>query len=242
MKRKMSAKETILEFKDVSRFYELGDSLVKAVNNINLKIKKGDLIAILGPSGCGKSTTLHLMGLLDKPTKGKIFLDGINVVELNDEEISKIRNKKIGFVFQQFFLTPTLNVMENIELPMIIKGVNEKERKKRAKELAKMVGLEHRLMHMPQQLSGGERQRVAIARALANNPSIILADEPTGNLDSKTGKEIIDLFIKLWKKGNTFVFVTHDLNIAKYAKKIIRMLDGEIIKIEEIENETKNNY
>ncbi len=237
-----NSKDVVLELKNVKRYYKMGDSIVKAVNGIDLCIKRKSLIAILGPSGCGKSTMLHLMGLLDKPTQGKIFLEGKNIVELDDEKISKIRNEKIGFVFQQFFLSPTLNVEENIELPMIIKGVSEIKRKKRAKELAKMVGLEHRLKHMPQQLSGGERQRVAIARALANNPSLILADEPTGNLDSKTGKEIIDLFIKLWKKGNTLVFVTHDLNIAKYAKKIIRVLDGKILKIEEIKNEINNKY
>jgi len=223
--------QTIIELRNVTKKYYLGESVVHALRGVSLKIKRGSYSAILGPSGCGKSTLLHLMGLLDKPSSGQVILNSsIKVNDLSEKELARIRRTSIGFVFQQFFLNPMLTVLENVELPMMLAGVNERERVERAKELLSQVGLSRRAYHMPNQLSGGERQRVAIARALANKPSLILADEPTGNLDSKTGVEIMKMFEKLNEQGNTIVLVTHDLNLARRASKIIKMLDGRIIK------------
>ena len=183
----------------------------------------------MGPSGSGKSTLMHLIGCLDVPSSGKIIFEGKDVSKLSETELARIRNQKIGFVFQTFNLIPRVTVLANVELPLIYAGVSKKERLKRALEVLKKVNLSQRIEHVPNQLSGGEQQRVAIARALVTNPSIILADEPTGNLDSKTGQEIIELFRKLNREGNTFVMVTHDQEIAKRADKIIRIKDGEII-------------
>lgn len=221
----------VVELKNAEKEYTLGKTKVHALQGVSLKVKKGEFISILGPSGCGKSTMLHLMGLLDKPTRGEVIFNGkTNITNVSDEELSRIRRVNIGFIFQQFFLSPNLTVAENVELPMVFENISEQERIKKSKKLLKSVGLGHRLNHMPHQLSGGERQRVAIARALANNPSVILADEPTGNLDSKTGKMIMELFNDLNKKGNTIVLVTHDEYLAKNAQKIIKMLDGRIIE------------
>jgi putative ABC transport system ATP-binding protein len=221
----------VVELKQVSKIYKMDEVEVKALDGIDMKVEKGDFVAIIGPSGSGKSTLLHMIGLLDRPTDGKVFLDGIDISKLNDNELARLRGNKIGFVFQFFNLYPILTALENIELPMIISEKNKTERRKRALELLKIVGLEKRAEHLPSQLSGGERQRVAIARALANNPSLILADEPTGNLDSKAGKEIIELLDKLQEKeGKTIIMVTHDVNIAKYAERLIYLKDGKIIK------------
>ncbi|MEM7821781.1 MAG: ABC transporter ATP-binding protein [Candidatus Aenigmatarchaeota archaeon] len=222
---------TVVELENVSKIYRLDEVEVKALDSVNLKVNKNEFLAITGPSGSGKSTLLHIIGCLDRPTKGKVFLEGKDVSGLNDAELARIRGMKIGFVFQFFNLYPTLTALQNVELPMMIVEKDKNERKKRALELLKVVGMEKRAEHLPSQLSGGERQRVAIARALANNPSIILADEPTGNLDSKTGKEIIMLMSRLREEeGKTVVVVTHEPNIARYAERIIYLSDGKIIR------------
>ncbi|MEM5811227.1 MAG: ABC transporter ATP-binding protein [Candidatus Aenigmatarchaeota archaeon] len=221
--------KNIIELENVTKIYQLGLTQVVALNKINLKIKRNELVSIMGPSGSGKSTLLHLIGALDKPTYGKVYIDGIDLSNLTDDEMSKIRLEKIGFVFQFFNLYPTLTALENIELPMIIGERNKKERRKRAIELLESVGLKNKANHYPSQLSGGERQRVAIARALANDPPIILADEPTGNLDSKSGEEIIKLLSNLHENNEkTIVLVTHNKNIAKYSERIIYLKDGKI--------------
>jgi putative ABC transport system ATP-binding protein len=195
-----------------------------------LDIKKGDFVAIVGPSGSGKSTMMNLVGALDLASKGDIFLDGMNIEHLPESDLAQIRGKKIGFVFQTFNLIPTLTALENVMLPMMFQNVNKAEREERATKLLEKVKLGHRLNHLPGELSGGERQRVAIARALANNPEVILADEPTGNLDSKTGEEILEMFINLNKEGKTIIMVTHDKELAKKARHIVRLKDGRIEK------------
>lgn len=209
----------------------MGDSEVQALKDVNLKIKTKEFVAIMGPSGSGKSTLLHMIGCLDRPTKGKIILDGIDISELNDSELARLRGSKLGFVFQFFNLYPTLTAMENIELPMMIAEKSKTERRKRAMSLLKIVGLEKRSEHLPSQLSGGERQRIAISRALANDPYLILADEPTGNLDSNAGGEIMTFLNKLQEKeGKTIVMVTHENDIAEYAERTIRLRDGVIVE------------
>jgi putative ABC transport system ATP-binding protein len=219
----------IIELSGVSKIYRKGEVPVHALKNVDLKINKKDSIAVMGPSGSGKSTLLNIIGCLDRPTHGKIFANGKDVSKLNENEIAKIRRKTIGFVFQFFNLIPNFTALKNVELPMIFSKFPNRE--KRAKELLKAVGLGHRINHYPSQLSGGETQRVAIARAMANKPDIILADEPTGNLDSKSGKEILQIMKKLNRERNvTLVMVTHDRNIASYAKNKIYLKDGEIIK------------
>jgi putative ABC transport system ATP-binding protein len=223
-------KDTIIKLKDVKKIYEMGEVKVKALDDISLEINKNEFIAIMGPSGSGKSTLLHMVGCLDRPSSGKIFLNSTDISKLNDSQLARLRGKEIGFVFQVFNLYPTLTAFENVELPMLIIEKNKKERKERALELLKVVGLEEREEHLPSQLSGGERQRVAIARALANDPNLILADEPTGNLDSKSGYEIMKIFTELNKKGKTVVVITHDQIIASHAKKIIKIKDGKINK------------
>jgi len=223
--------ETAIELRDVEKEYDLGAIKLHVLKEIKLKVKKSDIVAIMGPSGSGKSTMLHMLGCLDRPTRGKVIIDGVDVSRLNDDELAKIRREKIGFIFQFFYLIPSLTALKNVELPMTFIKSSAKDREKRAKELLKMVGLEDRMYHRPSQLSGGESQRVAIARALANNPQIILADEPTGNLDSKSGKEIMDILVKLNKeRGVTLIIVTHDPSIARHAEKVINLKDGKIIK------------
>ena len=222
--------KTQLELKNVHKDYVMGDSIVRAVDGIDLEVKQGDFIAIVGPSGSGKSTMMNLVGALDLATEGDIYLDGIDIEHLEESDLAQIRGRKIGFIFQTFNLIPTLTALENVALPMMFQGVGREERMERAHELLKEVGLGHRTEHLPPELSGGERQRVAIARALANDPEIILADEPTGNLDTKTGEEIIDMFIELNKKGKTIIVVTHDLELAKKAKKIVKLRDGRVVK------------
>lgn len=223
--------EVVIESRNLTKVYDLGQTRVKALDGVNFKIRKGDFVSIVGPSGCGKSTLMHMLGLLDIPTSGSIFIDGIDTSKLNESQLTELRNSKIGFVFQFFFLSSYLTALENVQLPMLFSGVDENERKAKAKELLEMMGLGDRLNHLPNQLSGGQRQRVAIARSLSNSPTLILADEPTGNLDSKTGKEILAMFEDLWKKGNTVIIVTHDEYIARRANRIFRMLDGRIIEV-----------
>ena len=220
----------IIELKDVRKIYSLDTTKVEALRGVDLSIRNGEFISIMGASGSGKSTLLHLIGVLDRPTEGKIYLDGIDISKLKGDKLARLRGVKIGFVFQFFNLYPTLTAEENVALPMIIHEVDKKERDKRAAELLKKVGLGERLDHYPAQLSGGERQRVAIARALANDPSMILADEPTGNLDSKRGMEIMNLFVELNKEGKTIVMVTHETNIARYSKRVIHVKDGMILR------------
>jgi len=219
----------VIELDEVNKSYKMDEVEVSVLHNINLKINKKDFVSIMGPSGSGKSTLLHMIGALDEPTSGKVFIDGTDLSKLSEFEIARTRGEKIGFVFQTFNLYPSLSTLENVELPMIIMEKNKAERKKRAMDLLGLVGLKERAEHLPSQLSGGERQRVAIARALANEPSFILADEPTGNLDSKTGADIMNIFEKLNEEGRTMVVVTHDKNIASHSKHIIQIKDGRII-------------
>ena len=218
----------IIELKNLSKHYEMGENIVKALDGIDVKIKKGDFIAIVGPSGSGKSTMMNMIGALDLATEGEIFLDDEDIENLEESELAQIRGRKIGFVFQTFNLIPTLTALENVMLPMTFQGLGGEEKLERAEKILKKVGLEHRKNHFSNELSGGEMQRVAIARALANNPEVILADEPTGNLDSKTGKEIMKIFTDLNKKGKTIILVTHDLDLTKYATKVLKLRDGKI--------------
>jgi putative ABC transport system ATP-binding protein len=224
-------KNIIIKLKNVWKTYKMEEVEVQALKGVDLKIKKEEFVAIMGPSGSGKSTLLQMIGVLDRPTSGKIYLDGTDISRLNDSKLARLRGKKIGFVFQFFNLYPTLTAQENIELPMMILERDRNERKIKATKLLKTVGLENRANHLPSELSGGERQRVAISRALANDPDIVLADEPTGNLDSKSGLEIMNFLNKLQKDEKvTIVVVTHDLNIAEHAERIIRLKDGEIVE------------
>jgi len=221
--------EKIIELKDVFRFYHLGDEFVKALDGVNVTINKGDFVAIVGPSGSGKSTMMNMVGALDIASKGAIYLDNVNIEELGESELAQVRGRKIGFVFQTFNLIPTMTALENVMLPMIFQGVEYDEREERAKMLLEKMGMGPRLNHLPNQLSGGERQRVAVARALANDPEVILADEPTGNLDSKRGEEVATMFNDLSAEGKTIILVTHDQNIANHAKKIYKLKDGKIV-------------
>jgi len=220
----------LIKLQDIWKTYQLGKVKLTVLKGINLEIYPGDFVTIMGPSGSGKSTLMYLIGCLDKPTKGEIFLEGKKISQLSEDELSLIRGKKIGFVFQQFNLLSNLNALENVMLPMVFQGIEKREREERAKKLLHAVNLGNRLYHRPTELSGGEQQRIAIARALANNPEIIVADEPTGNLDSTTGKMIMEIMVDLHKREKkTIVVVTHDPNIAKYTKNIINIKDGKII-------------
>ena len=221
-------KNEIIKLQDVKKEYLMGDSTINALDGVNVAINKGDFIAIIGPSGSGKSTMMNMVGALDMPTSGKIFLDGKNVAQMHESDLAQIRGRKIGFIFQTFNLIPTLTALENVSLPMMFQGTGKKERTRKAMELLEKVGLGDRENHLPSELSGGQRQRVAIARSLANNPDVILADEPTGNLDSKTGKEILELFVELNKEGKTIIIVTHDDDVAKKARKVLKMKDGKL--------------
>jgi len=220
----------IVETVNLRKTYILGKVPVNALCGVNLKVEKGDFIAILGPSGSGKSTLLNMIGALDTPTEGKVLIDGVDISTLNDNKLAEIRHR-VGFVFQFFNLIPRLTALGNVELPLSIAGLSKNEKRKRAENLLETVGLTDRMKHKPAELSGGQRQRVAIARALANNPSFLLMDEPTGNIDSKTASDIMDLVQELnEKKGVTIVIITHDQNLAGRAKRIVRMLDGTVIK------------
>jgi len=213
---------------DLWKTYDMGSEQVHALRGVDLKIERNEYVAIMGPSGSGKSTLMNLIGCLDTPSQGKYWLNGNLVSEMNDDELARIRNKEIGFVFQTFNLLARATALHNVELPLIYNGTPAHERTEKAKQALRMVDLEPRMMHKPNELSGGQRQRVAVARALVNNPSIILADEPTGNLDSKTGNEIMALFDDLHQKGNTIVLVTHEHDIAEYAHRIVHIKDGKI--------------
>ncbi|MFC1780962.1 ABC transporter ATP-binding protein [Planctomycetota bacterium] len=228
-----------LVMKDLCKNYLLGEVELRVLRSIDLTINTGDYVAIMGPSGSGKSTLLNMIGCLDRPSSGEYLLGGQSVATLDDDEISMIRGTRIGFVFQSFNLIAQLNVIENIEVPLYYQGFSEHESKEKAIELGEMVGLGDRLMHRPSELSGGQQQRVAIARALANDPLIILADEPTGNLDSKSGSEILDIIDNLHAQGKTLICVTHDEGIAEGAERVIRLFDGKIDKQEY--NRKKNN-
>ncbi len=216
----------VIRIENLTRFYTIGEETVRALNGINLSIKKNEYVALMGPSGSGKSTLMNIIGCLDTPTSGEYFLNGPNVAQLSDSELAAIRNKEIGFVFQTFNLLPRLTALQNVALPLVYAGIPEAERLKKAKEVLEQVGLGDRIKHRPNELSGGQRQRVAVARALVNHPSIILADEPTGNLDSKTSEEIMQLLDIIHQAGNTIVLVTHEEDIALHAKRVVRMRDG----------------
>ena len=225
----------IINLENITKIYQVGSEEVRALDGISLGIDKNEYVAIMGPSGSGKSTLMNILGCLDTPTSGKYDFKGINVSDMSDNELAEIRNREIGFVFQTFNLLPRSNAFHNVELPLIYSGMHSLKRKEIAKETLTSVGLEDRLHHKPSELSGGQRQRVAIARALVTTPSIILADEPTGNLDSTTGEDIMSLFNAIHKQGNTIILVTHEEYIAKHAKRIIRLLDGKIERDEENE-------
>jgi len=221
--------ENIMELQDVWKIYRMGEFDVPALAGVDLTIKPGEFVAITGPSGCGKSTMLNMIGCLDMPTRGKVLLEGRDISEFNSNELARVRGKKIGFIFQTFNLYPTLTALENIRLPMRIHEFFENEVENTSTELLDMVGLSERGGHFPSQLSGGQQQRVAVARALSTRPSILLADEPTGNLDTKSGGEVMDVFKRLNSEGLTIVMITHDPRIAGYAGRIVKMLDGKIV-------------
>ncbi|MCH8837832.1 MAG: ABC transporter ATP-binding protein [Candidatus Marinimicrobia bacterium] len=222
----------MIKLQNVAKYYEMGDNTVKALDGVNISIEKGDFVSIMGPSGSGKSTGMNLIGSLDLPTKGEIYLDKHDISHLTESELEQIRGKKIGFIFQSFNLIPNLTAKENIMLPMLFQGVAKKGREKKAEELLNLVDLSDRMDHYPNQLSGGQQQRVAIARSLANDPEVILADEPTGNLDTKTGEMVMNFLEKLNKKGKTIIIVTHDHELAKKHSKIIYWLkDGRVEKV-----------
>lgn len=217
---------TVISVKDLRKTYIMGNNQVNALQSITLDISRNEYVALMGPSGSGKSTLMNLLGCLDTPTSGEYWLNGTNVSSMSDSELAEVRNKEIGFVFQTFNLLPRLSALENVALPLVYAGMSRTQRLKRAEEVIDAVGLTDRMDHKPNELSGGQRQRVAIARALVNNPSIILADEPTGNLDTKTSYEIMDILESIHKAGNTIILVTHEQDIAEHAHRIVRLRDG----------------
>jgi putative ABC transport system ATP-binding protein len=230
----------IIAVKDLKKIYYMGSNVVNALQGINLEIFKNEYVALMGPSGSGKSTLMNLIGCLDSPSHGDYILNGINVSTMEDDELAEVRNKEIGFVFQTFNLLPRLSALENVALPLIYAGASKSARIEKAKHTLESVGLGDRMLHKPNELSGGQRQRVAVARALVNDPSIILADEPTGNLDTKTSLEIIALFEEIHDLGNTIILVTHEADIASHAERIVRLRDG-LVESDEINpNPVKN--
>lgn len=230
--------KNIIELKDITKTYRRGEEDLPILRNISLSVADGDFVAIIGPSGSGKSTLMNTIGLLDVPTSGSYTLDGVVTEHMSDNSLAELRNQKIGFIFQQFNLLPRLTAMENVELPMIYAGISKKERKERANAMLKMLGMGERGHHRPSELSGGQQQRVAIARALAISPSLILADEPTGALDSRTGEEVLELILQLNAQGNTIVLITHDHHIADNAKRVVALRDGVIV--DDYRNDAKN--
>lgn len=220
--------DEIIEVKKLQKRYLMGDEVIDALKSIDLKVQKNEYLALMGPSGSGKSTLMNLIGCLDSPTSGEYILNGIDVSKMSDSELADVRNKEIGFVFQTFNLLPRMTALENVALPLVYAGVSKVDREERARKVLLEVGLADRMTHKPNELSGGQRQRVAIARALINNPAIILADEPTGNLDSKTSEEIMNIFKEIHKRGNTIIVVTHEPDIAAFADRIVRLKDGYI--------------
>ena len=231
--------DKVIEIHNIVKTYQIGSVLVRALRSVSVDIMRNEHVAIMGPSGSGKSTLMNLIGCLDTPTSGSYILNGIDVSKMEDDYLAEIRNKEIGFIFQTFNLLPRYSALENVTLPLIYAGVSKAEREKVAIETLRQVGLSDRMDHKPNELSGGQRQRVAIARALVNNPSIILADEPTGNLDSKTSIDIMGLLDQIHKEGNTVIVVTHEEDIAKHAARIIRLFDGEVAQDEYNENYVK---
>jgi putative ABC transport system ATP-binding protein len=231
MEQRMNQK--LLHLENVSKIYQMGQVEVPALKNVSVEIKKGDFVAIIGASGSGKSTMMNLIGCLDMPTDGRIFLKDKDITKMSESDLAQLRGKTIGFIFQQYNLIPSISAFENVLMPLEFLEMNEKEADKRVRDILEIVGLSDKGHHLPTQLSGGQQQRVSIARSLAGNPEIILADEPTGALDSVTGREVLEMLTKLWKEdGKTIIMVTHDLNLAKYAHTTIELKDGEIIRID----------
>ena len=212
----------------INKFYQMGGELMHILKDVNLSVERGEYLSVLGPSGSGKTTLMNIIGCLDTPTSGSYTLDGEVIEEMSEVELARIRSREIGFVFQNSQLLPRLNALRNVEMPLIYAGVSPRERRRRAERMLERVGLSDRMYHLPNQLSGGQQQRVAIARALVGNPSILLADEPTGALDQKTGKQVMELFRELNGEGRTVIMITHDMNIAAYARRVVHIIDGEL--------------
>ncbi|MDH3214916.1 MAG: ABC transporter ATP-binding protein [Candidatus Krumholzibacteria bacterium] len=225
----------LIHMKDICKFFDMGGQTIRAVDGIDLDVEANDYLALMGPSGSGKTTFMNIIGCLDTPTSGTYELNGRDVTQLSDRDLAHIRNREIGFVFQTFNLLPRATTFKNVELPLIYSGIRSRDRKERVWKALRSVGLEDRADHRPAELSGGQRQRVAIARALVNDPSLILADEPTGNLDSRTSAEIMEVFGKLREQGNTLIVVTHEDEIARYGKRVVRLLDGKVQSDEQVE-------
>ncbi|HBG54232.1 MAG TPA: macrolide ABC transporter ATP-binding protein [Rikenellaceae bacterium] len=219
-------KEVLIKIRGIKKIYQMGTQQVRALNGVDLEIRKNEYVAIMGPSGSGKSTLMNLLGCLDTPTEGTYILNGTDVSQMRDDQLAEVRNKEIGFVFQSFNLLPRYNALNNVALPLIYAGLPRADREREAKRALTNVDLEDRMDHKPNELSGGQKQRVALARAMVNNPSIILADEPTGNLDTKTSLDIMELFEQIYSKGNTIIIVTHEEDIARYARRVVRLRDG----------------
>jgi putative ABC transport system ATP-binding protein len=228
---------SLIQLTNIARRYVMGSETIYALRDVSLQIQRGEYVAIMGPSGSGKSTLMNLLGCLDTPSSGEFVLNGVRVSQMNDNDLAEVRNREIGFVFQSFNLLPRSDALHNVELPLIYSGMPYEARRERALGALRDVGLADRIHHRPNEMSGGQRQRVAVARALVNNPSILLADEPTGNLDSKTGVEIMNLFEGLWAKGNTIIVVTHEEDVAQHAKRIVRIRDG-LIASDEVRERT----